>query len=104
MVELNNMEFFKSRVEKLLKETRTTVETKEMLEEQLTTSRKQLEKILELENDIIRFKGDIERFGHEKDHDRARIKDLQEENAALALSQKTSLNESQVSPAVIFSL
>ena len=76
MVELNILEFFKSRVEKLLKETRTTVETKEMLEDPLTTSRKQSEKILELENDIIRFKGDIERFGRKKDHEVARIKDL----------------------------
>ena len=52
---------------------RILVETKEMLEEQLATSRKRSEKILELENDIIRFKGDIERFGRKKV---ARIKDL----------------------------
>ena len=93
---MNDIEFFKSRVEELREDNRILVETKEMLEEQLASARKRSERILELENDIIRFKGEIERFGHEKDNDRARIKDLQEENAALLLSQKTSLNESQV--------
>ena len=93
---MNDIEFFKSRVEELREDNRILVETKEMLEEQLASARKRSERILELENEIIRFKGEFERFGHEKENDRARIKDLQEENAALALSQKTSLNESQV--------
>ena len=92
---MNDIEFFKSRVEELREDNRILVETKDMLEEQLASSRKRSEKILELENDIIRFKGDIERFQHEKDTDRARIKDLQEENAALVLSQKNSHSESQ---------
>ena len=93
---MNDIEFFKSRVEELREDNRILVETKEMLEEQLASARKRSERILELENEIIRFKGEFERLGHEKENDRARIKDLQEENAALALSQKTSLNESQV--------
>ena len=93
---MNDIEFFKSRVEELREDNRILVETKEMLEEQLASARKRSERILELENEIIRFKGEFERFGHEKENDRARIKDLQEENAALVLSQKTSLNESQV--------
>ena len=93
---MNDIEFFKSRVEELREDNRILVETKEMLEEQLASARKRSERILDLENEIIRFKGEFERLGHEKENDRARIKDLQEENAALALSQKTSLNESQV--------
>ena len=93
---MNDIEFFKSRVEELREDNRILVETKDMLEEQLATARKRSEKILELENDIIHFKGDIERLQHEKEGDRARIKDLVDENAALALSQKNSMSESQV--------
>ena len=94
---MNDIEFFKSRVEELREDNRILVETKEMLEEQLATSRKRCEKILELENDIIRFKGDVERLHHEKETDKSRIKDLMDENAALSLSQKSSHSESQVS-------
>lgn len=93
---MNDIEFFKSRVEELREDNRILVETKEMLEEQLATSRRRSEKILELESDIIRYKGDIERMQHDKDSDKAKIKDLMDENAALALSQKNSLSESQV--------
>ena len=92
---MNDIEFFKSRVEELREDNRILVETKEMLEEQLASSRKRSEKILELENDIIRFKGDIERSQHERENDRMKIKDLMEENAALHLSQKNSVSESQ---------
>ena len=61
----------------------------------MASSRKRCEKILELENDIIRFKGDIERLQHERENDRAKIKDLMDENSALLLSQKNSASESQ---------
>ena len=93
---MNDIEFFKSRVEELREDNRILVETKDMLEEQLATSRRRSDKILELESDIIRFKGDIERMQHEKESDKSKIKDLQDENAALTLSQKNSLSESQV--------
>ena len=92
---MNDIEFFKSRVEELREDNRILVETKEMLEEQLASSRKRCEKILELENDIIRFKGDIERLQHERENDRSKIKELMEENSALLLSQKNSVSESQ---------
>ena len=92
---MNDIEFFKSRVEELREDNRILVETKEMLEEQLASSRKRSEKILELENDIIRFKGDIERSKHERENDRMKMKDLMDENAALHLSQKNSVSESQ---------
>ena len=51
--------------------------------------------MLGLENDIIKYRGDIDRLQHERDLDRSRIQDLIDENAALALSQKNSLSESQ---------
>jgi len=92
---MNDIEFFKSRVEELREDNRILVETKEMLEEQLAGSRKRCEVVLGLENDIIKYKGEIERLQHDREHDRNKIKDLAEENAALTLSQKNSLSESQ---------
>ena len=94
---MNDIEFFKSRVEELREDNRILVETKEMLEEQLAGSRKRCEVVLGLENDIIKYKGEIERLQHDREIDRSKVKDLAEENAALTLSQKNSLSESQVS-------
>merc|ERR1711915_528966 len=59
---MNDIEFFKSRVEELREDNRILVETKEMLEEQLASSRKRCEVVLALENDIIKYKGDLERL------------------------------------------
>ena len=92
---MNDIEFFKSRVEELREDNRILVETKEMLEEQLSSSRKRCEVVLGLENDIIKYRGDIDRLQQERDLDRSKIQDLIDENAALALSQKNSLSESQ---------
>jgi len=92
---MNDIEFFKSRVEELREDNRILVETKDMLEEQLAGSRKRCEVVLGLENDIIMHKGEIERLQHDRDIDRSKIKDLAEENAALNLSQKNSVSESQ---------
>jgi len=92
---MNDIEFFKSRGEELREDNRILVETKEMLEEQLAGSRKRCEAVLGLENDLIRVQGDLERLQHEREVDRNKIKDLQEENTALGLSQKNSLSASQ---------
>ena len=61
---MNDIEFFKSRVEELREDNRILVETKEMLEEQLAGSRKRCEAVLGLENDLIRVQGDLERLQH----------------------------------------
>ena len=50
---MNDIEFFKSRVEELCEyNNRSLVETKEMFEEHLAGSRKPCEVVLELENDL----------------------------------------------------
>ena len=108
---MNDIDFFKSRVEELREDNRILVETKEMLEEQLAGSRKRsgtcvqvlvmiisysrCEAVLGLENDLIKVQGDLERLQHEREVDRNKMKDLQEENTALNLSQKNSLSASQ---------
>jgi hypothetical protein len=92
---MNDIEFFKSRVEELREDNRILVETKDMLEEQLVASRKRCEAVLGLENDIIKYKGDLERLQHEREKDRTKIKELLDENSSLTFSHKTSMSESQ---------
>merc|ERR1711874_304198 len=45
-----DIEFYKTRVEELREDNRILVETKEMLEEQLASSRRRAEQVLDLEN------------------------------------------------------
>ena len=61
----------------------------------MITSYTRCEAVLGLENDLVKVKGDLERLQHEREVDRNRMKDLQEENTALNLSQKNSLSASQ---------
>ena len=91
---MNDIEFFKSRVEELREDNRILVETKEMLEEQLAGSRRRCEAVLQLENDLIRVEGELERSQHQGEVGRTRIKELQEEVTALNLSQRNSLSAS----------
>ena len=54
---MNDIEFFKSRVEEFREDNRILVETKEMLEEELAGSRKRCKVVFSLENEIIKYKG-----------------------------------------------
>ena len=63
---MNDIEFFKSRVEELREDNSIIVETKEMFEEHLAGSRKPCEVVLELENDFIKSKGELERLQHDR--------------------------------------
>ena len=50
---------------------------------ELADSRKWCEVVLGLENDILKYKGEIERLQKHREYDRNKIKDLAEENALL---------------------
>lgn len=54
-----DIEFYKTRVEELREDNRILVETKEMLEEQLASSRRRAEQVLDLENNILQLKQTI---------------------------------------------
>ena len=92
---ISDIDFYKSRVDELREDNKILIETKQMLEEQLDSSRKRSELILTLENDILRFKSEINSFTIERDSDKARIDELAEENYTLQMSTKNSLSESQ---------
>ncbi|XP_070181839.1 girdin-like isoform X2 [Littorina saxatilis] len=91
---LNELEFYKARTEELREETQILEETRTMLEEQLATSRRRVETVMELENEMMKYRQQIEKLSAERDWDRERIELLTEENARLEFEKKTSMNES----------
>ena len=62
---------------------------------ELADSSKWCEVVLRLENEILKYKVDIDRLQKHRKYDRNKIKDLAEENAVLTLSQKNSLSVGQ---------
>ncbi|XP_042859655.1 girdin-like isoform X2 [Penaeus japonicus] len=89
-----DIEFYKTRVEELREDNRILVETKEMLEEQLASSRRRAEQVLDLENNILQLKQTVNQISIERDAERERLQEVMEENAQLQLSNKNSLSES----------
>uniref|UniRef100_A0A3B5LZL2 Coiled-coil domain containing 88Aa n=1 Tax=Xiphophorus couchianus TaxID=32473 RepID=A0A3B5LZL2_9TELE len=94
--QLHKMEFYKAKVEQELKEdNRVLQETKEVLEDQLEGWRSRTDKIHQLEKHILLLKAHVHDMEQEKETDAKRMKELQEENLALSLAQRRSMEESQ---------
>ncbi|XP_071162644.1 girdin-like isoform X2 [Mytilus edulis] len=91
---LNELEFYKSRVNELREDNAILTETKNILEEQLSTSHKRVETVIELENELMRYRQQIEEMTLERDADREKIKILTEDNAQLQFEKKSNMNES----------
>ncbi|XP_041108975.1 girdin-like isoform X2 [Polyodon spathula] len=91
---LHDIEFYKARVEELKEDNQVLLETKIMLEDQLEGSRARSDKLHELEKENLQVKAKIHDLEMERDIDRKKIKDLSEENLALEMAQKQSMDES----------
>ncbi|XP_041468126.1 girdin-like isoform X2 [Lytechinus variegatus] len=91
---LNELEYLKKRVEELKEDNTVLLETKSLLEEQVTTANDKLERGHLAEAECLRLKAQIETLEEERDMDRGRIAELAEEVARLSLDHKQSLNES----------
>ncbi|XP_030628126.1 girdin [Chanos chanos] len=91
---LHDIEFYKARVEELKEDNQVLLETKSMLEDQLEGSRARSDKLHELEKESLQLKAKIHDMEMERDMDRKRIEELLEENLALEMAQKQSMDES----------
>eukprot|EP00057_Strongylocentrotus_purpuratus_P030818 XP_782798.3 PREDICTED: girdin isoform X2 [Strongylocentrotus purpuratus] len=91
---LNELEYLKKRVEELKEDNQVLVETKSLLEEQVTTANDKLERGHLAEAECLRSKAQMETMEEERDMDRGRIAELAEEVARLSSDHKQSLNES----------
>ncbi|XP_043970115.1 girdin-like isoform X2 [Gambusia affinis] len=93
--QLHKMEFYKAKVEELKEDNRVLQETKEVLEDQLEGWRSRTDKIHQLEKHNLLLKACVHDMEQEKEADAKRMKELQEENLALSLAQRRSMEESQ---------
>ncbi|KAM4603284.1 girdin-like [Polymixia lowei] len=92
---LHSMEFYKAKVEELKDDNRVLQETKEVLEDQVAGWRARSDKLHQLEKHSLLLKARVHDMEQEKEVDRRRVEELQEENLALCLAQRRSMEESQ---------
>ncbi|XP_017485492.1 PREDICTED: protein Daple-like, partial [Rhagoletis zephyria] len=90
---MNELEFFKSRVEELREDNRILCETKTMLEEQLDSSRKRAEKLPELEEKILKLNAYGNEVNLQRELDRNQMERLIEEIAHLRQEKKSANDE-----------
>ncbi|KAM9363607.1 girdin-like [Symphorus nematophorus] len=93
--QLHKMEFYKAKVEELKEDNKVLQETKEVLEDQLAGWRARSDKIHQLEKHSLLLKARVHDMEQEREADRRRIEELQEENLAVSLAQRRSMEESQ---------
>lgn len=91
---LNDVHFYKTRIEELREDNLTLLETKSMLEEQLTGARGRCDKLHELEKENLQLRSKLHDIEIDRDSDKKRLEELLEENMLLEISQKQSMNES----------
>ncbi|XP_021258940.1 protein Daple isoform X2 [Numida meleagris] len=91
---LHDVDFYKARMEELREDNIILIETKAMLEEQLTVARARVDKLHELEKENLQLKSKLHDVELDRDTDRKRIEELLEENMVLEIAQKQSMNES----------
>ncbi|KAK0155867.1 Girdin [Merluccius polli] len=93
---LHSMEFYKAKVEELKEDNRVLQETKEVLEDQVSGWRSRSDKLHQLEKHSLLLNARVHDLEQEKEVDRKRIEELREENLALCLAQRRSMEESQL--------
>ncbi|MGH0171509.1 UNVERIFIED_CONTAM: hypothetical protein FKN15_070949 [Acipenser sinensis] len=91
---LHDVHFYKARMEELREDNVTLIETKTMLEEQLTLARGRCDKLHELEKENLQLRSKLHDIELDRDTDKKRIEELSEENMVLEIKQKQSMNES----------
>ncbi|XP_042617206.1 girdin-like isoform X9 [Cyprinus carpio] len=91
---LQDVEFYRTRVEELKEDNQVLLETKSMLEDQLESYRARSDKQHELEKENLLLQNTIHDLETERDVDRKRMEELLEENLTLEMAQKQSMDKS----------
>uniref|UniRef100_A0A8C8C0T7 Coiled-coil domain containing 88C n=1 Tax=Oncorhynchus tshawytscha TaxID=74940 RepID=A0A8C8C0T7_ONCTS len=92
---LHNMEFYKAKVEELKEDNSVLLETKAVLQQQLEGWRARSDKLHQLQKHSLLLNARVHVMEQEKEVERRRMEELQEENLALELAQRRSMEESQ---------
>uniref|UniRef100_A0A803YJK4 Coiled-coil domain containing 88A n=1 Tax=Meleagris gallopavo TaxID=9103 RepID=A0A803YJK4_MELGA len=91
---LHDMEFYKARMEELMEDNRVMRETKRMCEDQVKALQSRSDKLHVVEKENLQLKAKLHEMELERDMDRKKIEELMEENMALEMAQKQSMDES----------
>ncbi|XP_046424921.1 girdin isoform X1 [Neodiprion fabricii] len=97
---LADIEFYKTRIEEIREDNRVLMETREMLEEQLMTTRRRSDKVPELESEILKYKQLLNDASLEREADKERYLEICDENAQLRCITKGNLAETSLSPSM----
>ncbi|XP_076244739.1 protein girdin [Calliopsis andreniformis] len=97
---LTDIEFYKTRIEELREDNRVLMETREMLEDQLSSSRRRADKVLELESEIIKYKQLLNDMALERAADKEKYQELVEENTQLHKLTKAAANEAALANSI----
>lgn len=89
---LADAEFYKVRVDELREDNRVLIETREMLESQLSRARQRADQLLLLEEEMLNYKQKINDIALERDAAREKIVELTHENYQLQQVAKSALN------------
>uniref|UniRef100_G1Q6U0 Coiled-coil domain containing 88B n=1 Tax=Myotis lucifugus TaxID=59463 RepID=G1Q6U0_MYOLU len=90
------VEFYASRMKELIEDNFTLMDTKGLLQEQLTVAWSRVDKLYELEEENVQLKSKLRRLHliQAQDTDQKHLEELQEENLALKAAQRQSVEES----------
>ncbi|XP_023603699.1 protein Daple-like [Myotis lucifugus] len=88
------VEFYASRMKELIEDNFTLMDTKGLLQEQLTVAWSRVDKLYELEEENAQLKSKLRRLHLAQDTDQKHLEELQEENLALKAAQEQSVEES----------
>ncbi|XP_014387799.1 PREDICTED: protein Daple-like [Myotis brandtii] len=86
--------FYASRMKELIEDNYTLMDTKGLLQEQLTVAWSRVDKLYELEEENVQLKSKLRRLHLARDTDQKHLEELQEENLALKAAQGQSVEES----------
>uniref|UniRef100_A0A8C3L6Y4 Coiled-coil domain containing 88A n=1 Tax=Chrysolophus pictus TaxID=9089 RepID=A0A8C3L6Y4_CHRPC len=91
---LHDMEFYKARMEELMEDNQVMLETKRMFEDQVKALQSRSDKLHVVEKENLQLKAKLHEMELERDMDRKKIEELMEDNMALEIAQKQSMDES----------
>ncbi|XP_023603714.1 protein Daple-like [Myotis lucifugus] len=90
------VEFYASRMKELIEDNFTLMDTKGLLQEQLTVAWSRVDKLYELEEENAQLKSKLRRLHLAQDTDQKHLEELQEENLALKAAQRQSVESAHL--------
>ena len=90
---MNDLDFFKTRLEEIREDNRLISESKSVLEQQLETAKKKSEKVPALEAQVIQLKAYANELESQRESDQERINSIMEEVSTLRAEKKSIAEE-----------